>query len=376
VKQRDSRAVVVGGGIIGGSVAYFLARDGWQVTLLERDQIGVGASGAAAGMLAPYAEAEESGTHLELARQSLRKFPSLVEDLRARSGIDPELQHSGTLRVAFDETARAELVRRREWMEGVGAAVEWLEGSELRRQEPAVSPSAVAALLSPEEGQVHSPRLTAAFIAAAQTLGAEVRAGLPVTGLRCSDGQVHGVQTPAGPVEGDVTVICGGAWTPQITTELGVELPVRPIRGQIVLLRPAAPLSRRIIWGPGVYLVPRADGSLVVGSTMEDVGFDCRPTAAGVARLLPAAMAVLPALAESTVVQAWAGLRPGSPDHQPLVGPLPGWRGVIVATGHHRNGILLSAITGELVAQLTREGKPPAALAPLLPGRFLAAGRS
>jgi glycine oxidase len=360
---------VVGGGAVGCAVAFVLARAGLAVALFERGELAGESSGAAAGMLAPLGEAETDGPLRRWGLRALDAFGGLVEELRERTGIDPELTRSGLLHVATDE-ARAAALRRRATVEpGLGLA--WLGAAELRTLEPALTPAACGALLSPREAHVRSPLLVRAFAEAAAHEGARLRTGTPVVGLARDQERVVGVETPEGRVDAGQVVLAAGSFTGLCARWLdpAPRLPVTPVRGQIVALDAPRPGPRATLWGAGgTYLVPKRDGSLVVGATTEHVGFDRRVTAGAVAALLDAGAALVPGLADAGFRRAWAGLRPDTPDHLPLVGPVPGAPGLVVAAGHYRNGVLLSGITAQMVADgLLGKGFPEPAF---LPARF------
>ncbi len=359
--------VVVGGGAIGCASAWFLAREGLRVTLLEREDIAGEASGAAAGMLAPVGERVHAGADagepmLRWGLRSLALFPELCATLKEQSGVDPELEPSGLLRVARTP-GEAEALRELARVVGAEAArpglalgpgLEWLDARAARAAEPALADDLAAALWSPHEAHVRSPLLSRAFAESARRLGARILRGQPVQGLLREGRRVVGVRTAAGDLAAGTVVLCMGAaaaglgdwldgtWAP----------PVVPVRGQILSLDAARIALGSIVWGEGAYLVPKRDGSVVVGATEERVGFDRRVTARGMARLLAAAPTLVPSLADATFLRGWAGLRPGTPDGLPGIGAVPGWAGLLVAVGHHRNGVLLSPVTGQLVAQL------------------------
>ncbi len=355
-RHSSSDVIVVGGGVVGAAVTYFLAREGMGVTLFERGDLACEASGAAAGMLAPIGEAVPQSkvgaarALLHWGLESLAGFPALCEELKERSGIDPEYEPSGVLRVAMGEAEAAALRTACEAFPGLGLV--WMGAEEARAAAPGISPRVCAALWSPKESQVRSPLLTRAYAGAALQLGARVETGVSVRGLLRSGDRIAGVLTTQGAHAAGAVVVCTGA----LAGELGDWLdgawspPIVPVRGQILALEPAPPRLRSIVWGELAYLVPKRDGSLVVGTTEERVGFDRRVTVKGLARLARAAPLLVPELDRAGFLGGWAGLRPGSPDGMPGIGPVPGFESLWVAIGHHRNGILLSLVTGGLVA--------------------------
>jgi glycine oxidase len=376
-----SDVIVIGGGVIGCSVAYSLAREGLSVTLLERDELPARTSGAAAGMLAPICESTGSGPFFEFGVQSLGMFPALAGELLEVSGIDPQYVPSGVLRVAGSPEEARHLRARVALLSGYG--LEWLTREAALEREPQLTPEIEGALWSPREGHVYSPRLSYAYAQAAARLGVRIERRTPVAGLVRQGSRVTGVRTErviraesgteavkaewsAGHV-----VLCAGAWTRFCAEWLDVRLPVEPVRGQILTLEGPPPPLHSIIWGEDAYLVPKLDGRVLAGATQERVGFDCRNTAAGVAGLLVAALRLVPALADSTFHLARAGLRPDTPDHLPIIGPVPGVEGLTVAAGHFRNGILLSPVTGRVVADWIVRGSLSPDVASFQPERFL-----
>jgi glycine oxidase len=337
-----ARIVVVGGGVIGCAAAERLARDGHSVVLVERDRIGAHASGAAAGLLAPYSEGEEND-----GARSLAMFPELAERLEKETGIDIEYRAGESFTPAMDTNEEAAL-------KGL-AGGRWLDAIELQRAEPAVHPDARGAVIFPES-QVTPPRFTAALAAAAARQGAEIHEGAPAVGFEATAGSVTAVLVPGRRLPADFIVLAAGPWTAEVAGRLGFEVPIWPSRGQLVRFRLAAgqkALNRMLTWR-GRYLVPKPDGTVVAGSTEEAVGFDARVTAAGVESLLRFARSVVPALGEATVEWLWAALRPATADGREIVAPAPGYGNLLVASGHNRNGILLAPITAERLAAMVR----------------------
>ena len=369
--------IVAGGGVVGCAVAYVLAREGRSVVLFERDTVGAHASRVSAGMLTPLAEAHGAAAPLPLGREALALFPELVAELHARTGIDPGFVRSGVLRVART-VAEAEAFVAQAAALPDADGVRWLEGPAARECEPALSADAFGALWSPTEAQIGAARLTAAYARAAETFGARIEERTPVTRLLRDGTRITGVHTPAGDWSARWVVLATGPWIGRDASAQGVGAPppIEPVRGQIVTLRPASPLVRSIVWDDDIYLVPRPDGRVLAGATEEHAGFDCRVTADGVRALVGAAIARVPALADAAFAGADAGLRPGSPDGHPTIGPAPGQEGLLIAAGHHRRGILLSALTGRLVADLVAGRPLPDAARAFDPARALGRARA
>jgi glycine oxidase len=358
-------AVVIGGGVIGCATAFELARAGADVLLLERDTIGAHASSAAAGMLAPLAESEGSDPLLQLGVRAQRELVERIPELIELSGLDPGLSHCGALRVADPSRATA-LRAAAQALRAHGCS--WLEPEELYKREPRLARGFAGALWSPREACLDAALLTRAFAAAALRRGAELREGSPVHGLVRSGGRIAGVRCAAGVIAAGAVVLCTGAWADGACA--GSALPVEPVRGQMLAIETPVPPPGAILWGDGAYLVPRSDGTLRIGATVERVGFDARVTAGGIAALLAGASALLPDVRDCRFLRAWAGLRPATPDQLPLVGPCPGQPGLWLGVGHHRNGILLSALTARALSAGVLGSGWPAGLIALDPQRF------
>lgn len=347
------RVVIVGAGVIGCAVAERLARVGHDVLLLERDRVGAHASGAAAGLLAPYSEADEPGAFHRFNVRSLALFDELAERLERDTGVDVEFRRQPTLRIALDDAASRVLVRRIAWQREAGLESRLLTPEEAHDEEPGLGEVAGAALFP--EAQVTPPRLVAALARAAVAAGAELREGTPVSALVLRSGSVEGVRLQGGVEAADVVVLAAGPWSPQVALTAGVDLAIRPRRGQLVALAPPTGVLRHMLTAGHLYLVPKPAGEVICGSTEEDADFAAEPTAGGIARLLDFAVRAVPALHGVRVDRLWAALRPAPPGRLPLIGPsdLPG---LLLATGHNRNGVLQAPLTAELVERGLESG--------------------
>ncbi|MFP3945073.1 MAG: glycine oxidase ThiO [Alphaproteobacteria bacterium] len=360
--RRTCDAVIAGGGIIGLAAGVRLLEAGLSVTVVERGRAGGAASAAAAGMLAPDAEAEPGdAAFLELARAGLAMWPDFARQLRERTGANVELRTNGILMAARGAEEAARLRDSLDQRRRSGAPVEWLDGAAARELEPALAPEVSGALLFPRDGQVNNRRATAALARAFLDADGVLLQATPVTGLLLRGGRAAGVQTDAGPIEAGVVILAAGAWAGSLPGWPPEALPpVHPVKGQMAALTPPRPLPERVVWsvpGPrGVYLVPRSDGRVIIGATVEEAGFDTRVTAGGLEALLAPAMSLSPALGAAGLADVWAGLRPGSPDNIPIAGASP-IEGLVWATGHHRNGILLAPLTADAVCRVVT-GKP------------------
>jgi glycine oxidase len=368
--------VIVGGGVIGCAIAYYLSRERARVVVLERGLIGSEASGAAAGMLAPLAEAHGPSAFLDLCLASHRLFPELTDTLYAETGVDVEYVPSGLLRVAFSEGDEAELRSRIEWQDRLGMGVRWIDGEGARGLEPLLSPGVRCAIYSPLEHQVNPTKLVQGLARAAEAQGAVIHQETPVVGLLRRGRRVTGVRLARETLSADSVVLAAGPWTKRMAAALGVWVPVKPVRGQMLALGGGPPPVRHIVWGPKGYVVPKPNGFVFVGATVEEVGYRKSTTKQGLASLRRMANALVPAFSYATHVDAWAALRPGSADSLPILGAVPGWEGLWVASGHFRNGILLAPVTGQLMARSLLEGKQAEALSPFSPARFRDAGLS
>jgi glycine oxidase len=368
--------VVVGGGAVGCASAWFLSREGFSVTLLERGELAGEASGAAAGLLAALSdEGGDRGPEFQkLCLDGFDLYQDLLPELEA-TGIDLRYRRSGLLHLALGDGEAGHLRRRYEAQKPLSPGMRLLEGEDLFREEPEVSRRAVAGLLSPEEHYLDPQRLVLALAEASRREGVDIRTEAPVLRMTGRGGRLTSVSSPDGRVEATHFVLAAGPWTAALARRLHSFVPVVPMRGQMLALGPATPLNH-VIWGERAYLVPRENNLTFVGATVEDVGFRKRTTVEAIRRLRRGAEALVPGLRLARMASTWAGLRPGSPDGLPMLGRLPGWSNVWVATGHFRNGILLAPITGKLIAESLAAGRAAARLKRFDPSRFVEAGGS
>ncbi len=351
---------------MGCAVALRLAQRGLQPLVLERSVPGAEASSAAAGILAPQKEVDGPGPLLEMALASRARFPALVAELQAATGMDIGYRLSGVLVLADGEGAAA-LEERAAWQRRIGLRVELLSAAEAKRLEPALGEHTVALRLA-EEGQVDPPQLMRALQLAAARAGAEFATAY-VRRVHHDGITVRGVDVEGETIESPIVVVAAGSWSGLVD---GAALParaVRPIRGQMVELETRPAPFQHVLFGHAGYLVARSDGRIAVGSTMEEVGFRKEVTAAGLERLLRMACRLVPALAEAPVRRFWAGFRPATEDRLPFLGPTP-IRGLHLATGHLRNGILLTPITADAVVAAIVGEPPPIDLAPFSVARL------
>ena len=354
----NTDVVIVGGGVIGCSIAYQLAKQGIRATVLERSRFGSGASGATAGVIGPIWHLDPAHKAVfGLGMRSLDLFPRLASEL-AEAGVDPEFQHRGILKVAFTPAQADELKQNLTWQGELGLGVRWLDAPEIRELEPEMDDSVLGGVFSPREGCINGQRLVDALVHAATRLGAVFLEETEVIGLETSGQSIVGVRTLTGAYHCGHTVLAAGPWTGITGRWLPQALPIRPVKGQRILLRKPGFLPRCPVRSFEGYVVPQADGSLLVAATREEDVFDVRITADGVRQLAATAITLFPALEDASFVGARAGVRPGSPDEIPIMGPLPGWDGVSIACGHDHAGVMLSPGSAELVARYILDGDP------------------
>ncbi|MFL5870713.1 MAG: glycine oxidase ThiO [Solirubrobacterales bacterium] len=365
-------AIFVGAGVIGLAGAWRAAQRGARVCVLERDRPAAGATGVAAGMLAPVGEASWGEERLlALNFESLRRWPSFAEELEGEAELETGFAQQGALHVALDRDEAEELRRRYELHRSLGLDSEWLRGRETREIEPGLATVVRGGAHVPGEASVDPRRVVAALLGALDRAGVGVQSGTEVVVAERRAGGWR-VETADGRAfAGANLVLAAGCWSGQAQWISGGAPPVRPVKGEILTLRgsPAEPVCERIVAGERVYMVPRADGRLIVGATVEERGFDTAVTAGGVHELLREAYRLIPEIAELELVEATAGLRPGTPDNAPLIGRGEP-DGLLVATGHFRNGVLQAPVTADCVAALLAGESPPIDLDPFSPRRF------
>lgn len=370
--------IVVGGGAIGLCCAWRLAQGGARAVVLDRAEPPAGATRVAAGMLAPIGElAFGEPELLRMTIAAAEIYPDFVAELEAASGLRSGYDRHGALHIALDRDEAAELRRVHDLQRSLGLGAEWLPPRRCRELEPGLTPSFNGGVHAPEEAAIDPRRMTAALLAALAAEGAEVRGGADVVAPILAGERLEGVRTGAGEeLRADRVVLATGAWAgAESWLPEPARPPVRPVKGEILELRSAegeAPCGR-IVASERVYLVPRPDGRLIAGATTEERGFDATVTAGGVHELLREAYRLLPDVAEMELVEAMAGLRPGTPDNLPLIGP-GALEGLILACGHYRNGILLAPLTGAAVAGLLTGGELPESVAAADPERLAGVG--
>lgn len=354
---------IIGGGVNGASIAYQLAKAGRKVVLIEKDRLACQASSAAAGMLAAQAEIEQDGPFFQLAIKSQGMFAPLSKELFELTGIDIEYVNKGMFKIAETEEIAVELKKQVSFQSNWDRTITWLDAKELREMEPALTPSVAGGMYLPNDGHVQSARLTQAFAKAAEYFGAEIRENTEVHSFMFENGQVKGVKTTNGVIHSDQVVVATGAWAAKLMQETGIDICVYPVKGECFSVRTEQPIINTTIFSDKrCYLVPKRNDEIYIGATMVQNTFDNRVTPEGIATLIERATRLIPQIKDATFERVWSGIRPQTGDGLPYIGEHPGWKGLFLAAGHFRNGILLSPITGILVADLLAGSLPDKSL--------------
>ena len=366
-------AIIVGGGIIGGSLAFELATRKLSVLIIDRQIPGKEASWAAAGMLAPEPESADDIHVLPLARMSLASYPRFVEAIEEASGLTAQFRSDGTLRLYFGLDGESERDRAAASHRQAGLSTESVSIAQAREIEPSIATSATAATWLPYECSIDPRALTHAVLTAAEHKGVELRHGTAVNEILIGDGRCDGVVAGGETFRSRHVIIAAGCFSAGVDG-MSRYAPTCPVRGQIVALQPSKYSPKRVLRAHNGYVVPRNDGRVIAGSTSENAGFEKQVTAEGIEQILRAATELAPSLASAVIVDAWSGLRPDTPDHLPILGPTD-IEGLWIATGHYRNGILLAPGTARVMREWIVGGKPSLALERFSPLRFSAEQR-
>ena len=360
--------IIVGGGVIGASIAFELAAEKLDVVLLDRQQPGREASWAAAGMLSPGPDSPDALPLVPLAKESMRLYPEFIASIEEASGKNTAFARKGVIEVftaPFGESERDKMVAQ---YQALGLAIEPVAIDVARKAEPALGPAALAAAWLPQEATVDPRMLMDALLTAASNRGVKIHTDFPVNSIMLDGNRCTGVSTGEKNISAKCIVVAAGCFSGAIDW-LGRYAPTRPIRGQLLALESKSVPVGRTLRSNRAYLVPRPTGRIIAGSTLEDAGFERHVTAAGVRKILDGVLELAPALANAQLVDAWSGLRPGTPDNLPILGPTD-IRGLYIATGHYRNGILLAPATAKLLSRWILSGKPESDTERFSPLRF------
>lgn len=368
-KYQTAEVVIIGGGVIGLTIARALARRGVRdVWVIERSSLGTEASFAAGGILAPQAEANARDEFFELACRSRDLYPDFAAALQEETGIDVELDSTGTLYVAFTAGDLSEIEKRYEWQFQAGLDVEKLTAAQARELEPCIGETIQGALRFPRDTQVENRRLLNALVNSVDKLKVNIAAETNVESVKIERRRITGVETSRDFVSCQTVIVAAGTWSS--TIEHARTPKIEPVRGQMICFHAKPRLAKHVIYSPRGYLVPRHDGRLLAGSTSENAGFTKQVTAGGISHILANAHEISPGIATLPIVDTWSGLRPHAADGLPVLGPCDEIDGLFYATGHYRNGILLAPVTGELIAEAVVSGRISPLLAAFSPNRF------
>ena len=373
-KTPEPKVVIIGAGVCGLGIGWQLAKEGTSVTILEKSEPGRGATWAAAGMLAARAEAEPNEKALlELNLKSQEWWPNFQKDLESAAGMPIGYRDEGTMIVALDRDDDADLKFNYRLQANLGLNTEWLNGSEAREKEAFLSPSITSAIYSPLDHQVDNRALADALRIAFIREGGELKLYSEVEAIMTENGRICSVRSRGEEIPAHFVVLAAGAWSRKIHGIPKEALPpVRPLKGQMLSLRmdPSKPLLKHVLWAPkGIYMVPRSDGRLLIGATVEEKDFNSELTAGGILHLLRESWGVLPGIDELEIDEMWVGHRPTSRDDAPILGPTS-IEGLILATGHHRNGILLAPVTANTISRFILTGDLPREIRPFGIERF------
>lgn len=348
----NSEVLIIGGGVIGLSIAREIHRKGIKkATILERGKVGQESSFAAAGMLAPNAETDKAGVFTDFCTESLSLYAQFAENLLDETGVDIELDRNGTLFLSFNENDSAELLHRYKWQKKAGLAVEHLSAQETRKIEPFVSPDVRESLFFPNDWQVENRKLLHALEKYAEFNAIEIRENTEIKHLLIENGKIVGAATENENFFADVIILASGAWTSFIKAD-DLQMPVvKPIRGQMLAFQTAKRLFEKVIYSSRGYLVPRADGRILIGATVEDAGFDKKIYDFSTEILREHALEIAPSLGNLPIYENWTGLRPFANNGLPIVGSFPNAENLFIATAHYRNGILLAPLTAKILTE-------------------------
>lgn len=365
------RVIVIGAGVIGSAIALELRLRGAEVLLIEANATGGHTSAASAGMVNPFSLTPHETPALPFYLSSLRLYPQWIEQLHTHTLIDPEWRLEGCWRVALTEADAEHLRSNLAWIQRYEPTARIVDADTACQHEPALCNAIALALHLPSEGWVNTERLMDALHRAVQLSGVNLYTGFPALGIELSGSRVRGVRTAHGILEGDAVVVAGGAWASALLQPLNIHTPIEPVRGVILKLSDLPVPIRSILSSPLGYIVPRADGTALLGATREQAGYDLRASAEGYTHLLQGLARLAPALLHATVLGHTVGLRPDTPDHNPYIGAVSAYEGLYIAAGHAYHGILMAPATAHAIAELTLNGATDKPIEPFNPNRFM-----
>ena len=356
------KIIIIGAGIIGLSISYYLKKSNFAVVVLEKDKAGMEASYASAGMLAAQSEFEFYEKFMDFCIKSRNMYPDFCKDIETASGISVECQKSGMIRPALNEEHEIHFKQNYEWQKNHGFEIEFLSGDELRKIEPKLSKNIISGLYTKNDGQVNNRKLMEALITANKKNGVKIVEDTSVIDYLIKNNVINGVKTNNGNIDADVVVNCAGSWSSLISPKLIPNFEVKPIRGQIVSLQANKKILDKVIFasvlGKGGYIVPRQDNTIILGSTVEDAGFEKNTTKEGINSILKNCFAIIPELKNLKIIDRYCGFRPISSDNLPIMGKTR-IENLILATAHYRNGILLAPITAKAVTEIIVNDNTP-----------------
>ena len=354
--QKSTDVAIVGGGVIGCTIAYYLAKQGIKSTVFEQTRFGHGASSATAGMIGPtWHISEWDKSTMAVGMKSLEMFPTLAAELR-EAGVDPQFQQTGILKIALTDDQVATLKRDLIWQAETGLGTTWLSADEVLEREPEINPGVLGGVYSPREGSVRGQSLVDSLVNGASRLGAAFLEGVEIVGLETSGQRVTGVKTVNDTFPAGHTVLAAGPWTGIAGRWVPQNLPIRPVKGQHIRLRKAGFLPKSVVRTFNGPLVPHEDGSVLLSGTRQEGEFDQELTAEAIAQFLACAVETFPILKTARFVEGRAGVRPGSPDDKPILGPIAEWDGLSISSGHFMVGVMLAPGTGQLMADYIATG--------------------
>lgn len=360
---QKANVIIIGAGIIGCSIAYHLSKKGVSCLVFEKGAAVQEASSASAGMLGAMMETDAPGPLVNLALASQTRYPELSGVLFEESGIDIDYTECGTIGVARNEEEKDALLQKCEFAQAFGQKVEWVGPEKLLELEPGLSEELLGGVNIPGDHQIQSPKAARAFYTAAERMGALFMEHTPVFRFITEGSRVVGVETSVGRFFAEHVVLASGSWSPGLMKNLGIELPVYPVKGQCYsAILPEG--LKHTVFALKCYLMPKRDGTILVGATQEEVGFDKEPRVEAIAYLHEIAASMVPAMRKALFVRTWTGFRPGNPQLKPFLGAVDGWDGLLLATGHFRKGTLLAPITGEIITSIVTGEPSPIDTAP------------